>query len=168
MLDDSIWNAPTVKVVVAVYETPRKKGSRKRKRRRKQEKLPDGWVQSTREEVQHDTVGGVTDGRFVIDVCTRRGVVWNSELPPTVTGKLGDALGKAVTEGKQVHCPHPREDEPNTWRGLLTWGKRRDVVVADSVFNKKGSVKRNITPKEWGRVLDFPECKTQRMTESEL
>ena len=96
-------------------------------------------------------------------------MVWDSELPPTVTGKLGDALGKAVTEGNQVHCPHPREDEPNSWRGLLTWNKRRDdVVVADSVFNKKGSVKRKITLKEWGRVLDFPECKTQQMSESGL
>ena len=51
----------------------------------------------------------------------------------------------------------------------MTWNERKDdVVVADSVFNKKGSVKRKITLKEWGRVLDFPECKTQRMTESEL
>ena len=110
----------------------------------------------------------MTDGRFVIDVCTRKDVVWDSELPPTVTGKLGDALGKLVTEGKQIFCAHPSEGEPNTWKGLLRWNKRHDFVVADSVFNKKGSVKRNITLKEWGRVLDFPECKTQQMTESEL
>ena len=169
LLDDRFWDAPTLQIVVAVHPIPKKKWkkcSRKRKRKRNQpdaqEELPDGWVQSTRKVVQHDEVGGVTDGRFVIDVCTRRGVVWNAELPPTVTGRLGDALSKVVTEGNQKHCPHPREDEANSWRGLLTWNERKDdVVVADSVFNKKGSVKRKITLKEWGRVLDFPECKTR-------
>ena len=66
----------------------------------------------------------MTDGRFVVKVQTQEGCGLNMVLPPTIAGKLGDALGKTVTEVRIRHCVYPTNDHPNTWRRILEWDKK--------------------------------------------
>lgn len=88
--------------------------------------------------------------------------------PPTVMGKLGDALGRDVTGVDVRRCRNPGENQPNTWRGILKWDKRNRPVIVDSVFSEEGLVIIRITLKEWGQILDFLKIKTKQMTDSNL
>ena len=84
--------------------------------------------------------------------------------PDAVRGVLCNALDHKQG-GEKV--PLPIQGQFNTSRGILCWG-HKGKIVTNCVFNKTKGVKRSITSREMGRVLDYPEERTIKMTEELL
>ena len=118
----------------------------------------------TRHYLFHDECGGVSDGAFLIDILFRKNSGFSWGPPDAVRGVLGNALDHKQG-GEKV--PLPIKGQFNTSKGILRWG-HEGKIVTNCVFNKTEGVKRSITSREMGRVLDYPEERTTKMTEELL
>jgi hypothetical protein len=86
--------------------------------------------------------------------------------PPDVSAKLGSALG-GLENGREVDKP-PEEGKPNSAAGILDWKSRSGDIHTTTVFRPGKGVIRKMTVREKGRVLDFPDTQTMRMTDEEI
>ena len=114
----------------------------------------------------HDKVGGVTNSRFEIEVRS----VLEADIPllesQHVSGLLGDALDPTVKSFLKLRTLLP--EEINTFRGILDWQEKDNLILAPTIYHKTQVVMRKITPTKMALVTDFPVCRTKRMIEAEL
>ena len=76
--------------------------------------------------VRHNEVGGVTNGKFCVEVRSVLGIEL-SRLPAShVAGVLGEAL-EDLTSGHAVDLP--TSGELNSFRGILSWAQQKQAVV---------------------------------------
>ena len=131
--------------------------------------MPEGWTGYTSYTLLHDKVGGVTNGKFPVEVQTRTQPTSPVRtLPPSVSGKLGEALSEMEGGYEVLRGP---KGERNTASGILDWRhmKKGGKVKAPFVYCKSGVVvERTLTMQEQARVLDFPVSRTGRMTDRQL
>ena len=131
--------------------------------------MPEGWTGYTSYTLLHDKVGGVTNGKFPVEVQTRTQPTSPVRtLPPSVSGKLGEALSEMEGGYEVLRGP---KGERNTASGILDWRhmKKGGKVKAPFVYCKSGEVvERTLTMQEQARVLDFPVSRTGRMTDRQL
>jgi hypothetical protein len=114
------------------------------------------------------SLGGVTNGRFMVEVRTRSIPTRPVQLiPPSVLGKLGVAL--SMKEGGR-NVPIRDNGELNTASGILDWRhmKKGGKVKTPSIYYKIGGVERSMSVQEIARVLDFPGTRTSRMTDKQI
>ena len=157
-----IWKLNSLRVAIRINGCK----SSQRKQQKVVMPMPKGWSELRRYFKTHDEVGGVTNGQFQIEV---RSIV-RMDVPllelPHVSGLLGDTLDPTVNGSSTSRTP--LLVEINTFRGLLDWSKRRDFILAPTIYHKTHGVNRNIAPTEMALVMDLPVCRTERMMESDL
>jgi hypothetical protein len=159
--EDPVWSLTTLSVAVRIQM--------KQRRRTKKLKvtLAEGWRHEHAYVIQHDEVGGVTNGKFQVDIRSRncpQPIV--PFYPPGVSSKLGSALG-GLENGREVNEP-PEEGKLNSAAGILEWKNRSGEIHTTTVFRPGKGVLRKMTVREKGRVLDFPDTRTMRMTDEEI
>jgi hypothetical protein len=159
-IEDSVWKIDTLTVAVRIRM--------KQRRRRKKLKIsrPEGWKETHSYSILHHEVGGVTNGEFQVEIWTKNcihGIV--PVTPPNVTGNLGEALD-GLENGREVDPPH--NGDTNSSEGILNRSNRSGEIHTRTVFRPGRGVIRKMTVREKGRVLDFPDTRTIRMTNDEL
>ena len=127
---------------------------------------PDGWSMR-RELVQHERIGGVTNGVFEAWVALRdagRKLEW--EPPTETTSNWLMQVVDPTLQGYRV----PMEDNRllNTAKGRLDWKNRWGTVRVPTVFSKKEWVRRQLSMKELANALDLPGPRVKRMTAEHL
>ena len=158
--EDSIWAMTCLKVAVRITHL--------KSRRRKRQKLsfPARWESCYQYDVSHHDVGGVTDGRFHVEVRARIGLSVERLPAPSVPAVLGEALSD-VTSGGQV-ISKPEKNQSNSYRGILQWTSRTHTITASSIYHPDRALKRKITPKEMCRIFDYPTNRTGIMTDQQI
>ena len=142
-----------------------RRGTRRKRSKKEPADLPRGWLDSHRYLIAHQEVGGVTDGRFEVEIRTIIGTSLVLRSAPSVSGILGEAMD-SMLPGRVTAAP--KAGQANTCRGILKWNDRYKTVIASSVFVPGMGVKRKITEKEMGRVFDYPANRTEVMTAEQL
>ena len=150
----SIWSNPGVKLVVwdrgpKPFSTP-----------------PVGWRVQTL-SFRHPELGGVTDGVFHVRVGSRTEL--NPRPPRAVVGvspTLRQVLNPTIS-GEPLQGDGPGAGDINTARGLLGWSRRRDNVVAASVFPQSPWVIRPLTNDEFLAAMDVPATRIKDAGEVE-
>jgi hypothetical protein len=163
LVDNSLWKMESLHTAIKVV-IPR----RKSKGNSAAGVLPVGWKGYTSYTLCHTSLGGVTNGRFLVEVRTRSIPKRSVQLaPPSVSGKLGEAL--YMKEGGQ-NVPIGDIGELNTASGILDWRhmKKGGKVKTPLIYYKIGWVERSMSVQEMARVLDFPVARTSRMTDKQL
>jgi len=122
-----VWTRDEVKVVVW-FGGPRSRVTELRSK--------EGWTVS-RISLEHHSLGGVTDGRFYVQVAVRTGET-AFVLPPVegLTGKLGHITDPTSAAGKNCAPPEAGSDLDQTDEGLLRWKDRHESVLVRTVFSK--------------------------------
>ena len=160
---DELWTSSTLKVVIQVMHRSTRRTWQKRAKT-SSSWPPPGWVVRLNSRVKHHEVGGVTNSACSICVISREDAIADWSLPATVQASLGDVLGVTLPG---FPCSVPSEGEANTFKGILDWKARGNPIIADTVFGD-GGVKRKMTTRELASALDFPEDRTDCMTEENL
>ena len=165
-LPSLMWKLQDLKIVVWVKEAY--DGGRKRKRRRGNHSIPQGWAEKKRHRFRHNDVGGVTNGIFVVSIFGKEDATADWSLPSTVTATLRDALDPTVSGFRNgPKLPPPAAGEANSYRGLLNWKDRHAAIIAPTVYHD-GGVMRKLKQKELANAMDFPADRTAEMMEQQL
>ena len=128
--------------------------------------MPTGWSTLKTYVIIHEQVGGVTNGRFDVEVRSSLGRKVVMTPPPHVSGMLVDVLDPYLVG--VAHGQIPAVVNPNTFWGILDWKKRDDCSLAPTIFRTTAGVRRRIATVEMAQVMDFPVCRTERMKETDL
>ena len=108
--------------------------------------LPPAWKISHSHIVRHDEVGGVTNGKFEVEVRSLVGIELSHRPVSHVAGALGEALDE-LTPGCRVDLPIA--GALNSFRGVLSWAQRKKgCVIAKCVFHPGGAVRRKVSNQE--------------------
>jgi hypothetical protein len=127
-------------------------------------------------KVTHLSIGGVTDGSWMLYHYVSHGhhqLQWLNSRP------LWDlkSVMKSTIEGRP--CPPPLttclaspsvvELRPNTFHGsgILPWQNRNCFVITPSVFSPTSWVRRWISDQEWSSILDLPGIFLQQSSSKE-
>ena len=148
--EDLIWTMSTLQVGVRIS----RRGTRRKRSKKEPADLPRGWLDSHRYLIVHQEVGGVTDGKFDVEIRTIIGTSLDLRSAPSVSGILGEAMDSMIP-GRVTAAP--KAGQANTCRGILKWNDRYKPVIASSVFVPGMGVKRKITEKEMASRTTFPE-----------
>jgi hypothetical protein len=162
-LEDPIWKMQTLQVAIKVVVSRRKPGGKSTS-----QSLPEGWTSYQSYKLCHTELGGVTNGRFTVEVRSRCELTSSVQvLPPRVSGKLGEALSM-MEGGRNVALGN--KGDSNTASGILDWRhmKKAGKVKTPSIYYKDGGVERTISVQEMTRILDFPGTRTRQMTDQQL
>jgi hypothetical protein len=163
LVDNSVWKMESLHTAIKVV-IPR----RKSKVNSAAGVLPVGWKGYTSYTLCHTSLGGVANGRFLVEVRTRSIPKRSVQLaPPSVSGKLGEAL--SMKEGGRT-VPIADIGELNTASGILDWRhmKKGGKVKTLSIYYKIGGVERSMSVQETAQVLDFPGTRASRMTDKQI
>ena len=104
----------SLKVAIRISEAT-SKGKRSKRRKRS---FPSGWKIAHTYIVSHHEVGGVTDGRFSVEVRSVVGSVLSQFWVSHVAGVLGEALDELTTSHQLVDLPS--SGQLNPLRGILS------------------------------------------------
>ena len=108
--------------------------STRSKRRKKSSNVPTDWREGGY-RISHQSIGGVTDGRFKFEWAVR---IENPDVPfsppPSVQARLSQVLCQTDSRGNEV--TEPTDGEPNSFHGILKWKCRNDLVTTKHVFGQ--------------------------------
>jgi len=138
-----VWDTACVKVVAWVLPTTKQPSHH----------VPSPWDYSSC-VLRHSTIGGVTSGSFLLAIAHRAPttVTW---VGPSFTNTLHQVLDPTLP-GRRVPTSAIEVGAPNTPSGLLDWTHRFQGITAPTVFSTEHLVRRRLSAKELGNVLDVP------------
>ena len=112
--EDSIWLTKSLKVAVKITDcfTRKSKGQKRRKI-----SFPDFWKLSYQYEVSYNDFGGVTNGTFRMEVCTRIGWPVRRLCTPRAPPVLDKALSNTLVCRRPTAKPYL--GQPNSYQGIL-------------------------------------------------
>ena len=156
---DASWASPSVKLVIwfGVYRDLHRVVPR------------EGWA-GARYEFDHDKLGGVTTGRFRVNIAYRssefeKPVLREYKGVPAALGHITDP-----TIGSGRRCTRVTPESPireNTGYGLLNWSERFGQVSVATVYSKTHWTKRVLSPTELLSALDAPALISKRASDSQ-
>ena len=109
--------------------------------------------------VEHELLGGATNGIFRIGCCRRIGdePLKFGEDDVLRGGGLIDVVDTSLSFGKRKrNINEVDEGEINSIKGLLSWKKRKSNVHVSTIYDKTKLVSRPLSTQEFYRVIDLP------------